>query len=485
MSWPPEAPGAPGPLRLLLRLVHVWAIILGHLAGAAGEKVRSPTTRRGRAGPPVGPRRLRRALEDLGVGFVKLGQLLAARAELLPDPYRSELSRLRDDVTPLPAGVARQEVERALGRPLASVFASFSPEPVAAASISQVHRATLAGGRPVAVKVRRPGVATTAQADIALLGLAAGLVDRLSRRARLVDPAGIVAEVGAMLAEELDFVAEAEHATAIGQAFTADPTVVVPEILPELSGREIIVMDYLEGISLGDPEALEAAGYSRNHYAASVIRANVALVLGESLFHADLHPGNLLALPGGRLGLLDFGATGDATSETTSRAVNAIVDAIASGDAGALAAGVLMVTTASGPLDEAQLARDLDRALLQPLSGESLGGIQTGRLLRDLVGVMHRHRLRVNADVTALVRAVMTCEATARELDPGISFRRVVVPFLVSRAFGLPAPVAAPPEPEATSTEPEAPVPPAGGGPEDPDRAEDEPWRATAPERAM
>jgi ubiquinone biosynthesis protein len=437
-----------GRLRVLLRLVQICLIVARHALGAAADATRAFVTRRRRlpAGQ-IGPRRLRRALDDLGVGFVKVGQLLAARPDLLPDRYRAELAHLRDDVGPFPARAVIAEIEGTSGLPLAATFTSFSIEPVAAASISQVHAATLSDGREVAVKVRRPGIVAVAQADLALLAVAAAIVGRLSRNARILDPEGVVAEVGMMLRQEMDFVAEAENASAIRGVFSSDPTVVVPEIVTSLSGPSVIVMDYVEGISLADTAALDAAGYSRTHFAASVIRANVAMILGPSRFHADLHPGNLLALPEGRLGLLDFGAAGSADDETTTTAVNAVMDAVVTGDPEALAGGVLLMTVPSGPVDRKLLSKELDQVVLTPLGDSSLGGLQVGQLLRDLVGVMRRHGLRARPEVTVLLRAVMTCESTARELDPDLSFRRVVVPFLVTRAFGWPAYAAEMPEP--------------------------------------
>jgi ubiquinone biosynthesis protein len=210
-----------GRLRVLLRLVQICLIVARHALGAVVDATRAFVTRRRRlpAGQ-IGPRRLRRALDDLGVGFVKVGQLLAGRPDLLPDRYRAELARLRDDLRPFATRAVIAEIEGTSGLPLAATFTSFSIEPVAAASISQVHAATLSDGREVAVKVRRPGIIALAQADLALLAVAAAIVARLSRNARILDPQGVVAEVGTMLRQEMDFVAEAENATAIREVFS-------------------------------------------------------------------------------------------------------------------------------------------------------------------------------------------------------------------------------------------------------------------------
>ncbi|MGH2719310.1 MAG: ABC1 kinase family protein [Actinomycetota bacterium] len=410
-------------VRALFRFLHIWFTVARHAAAAAGERIAG---RREVLAP-----RFRRALEDLGAGFIKVGQLLSTRADLLPDAYRAELVKLREAARPVPYRKIARQLQGAEG-----AVASFSREPVAAASVSQVHEAALQDGRRVAVKVLRPGIVALVQADVALLALAAWVTERLWRSTRLFDPSGTVAEVGALLRREVDFLAEAEHARAIREVFAGDPTVVVPEIVS--ATPTVIVMDFVEGVSLADPKALETAGYSRTRYAASVIRANLAMVLGTSVFHADLHPGNLLALPG-KLGLLDFGATGDASSEALSAAVNAVMDAVFAGDPEALTDGVLMMSTPAGDLDRTTLSKDLDVSLLRPLSSESLGAVQAAQLLRDLVGLLRRHGLRVNPEMTALLRAVVTCESTARELDPALFFRRVVVPFLVTRAMGLPA----------------------------------------------
>lgn len=450
-SWQ-ETTGGRRRLRLLVRLIQISLIVARHVSGSVGERLRgwAASVRGGDRIPAaaIGPRRVRRMIEDLGVGFIKVGQLLAARADLLPERYHTELVHLRDNCRPVAVGALIEVLEAAWGQPLASVLATFSEEPVAAASVSQVHRGVLPDGRVVAVKVRRPGIVAIAQADLALLALAAGVAQRLSRRARMLDPGGIAAEVATMLRQELDFVAEAANALAIREVFAEDPTVVVPAVIAELSGPLVVVMEFLEGIPLADVAALEAAGCSPRHYAASVIRANVAMILGPSRFHADLHPGNLLALGPpyqGRLGMVDFGAAGSATDQRMSEAVGAVMDAMTSGDADGLAGGVLLMTESSEHVDRNQLAKELDQAVLRPL-GNELGAVPMGQLLRDLIGVLHRHALRVRPEVTALLRAVMTCESTARELDPGISFRKVVVPFLVTRAFGWEAHAAALPE---------------------------------------
>src|SRR5579883_3108888 len=257
MVDPQEGGGVGGGLRALIRIVHVWLVIARHAAGAgwdatAGRLRRSASLPKGQ----ILPRRLRRTLADLGAGFVKVGQLLSTRADLLPDSYRAELASLADRARPVPAARIVRTVEQAVG-PIEAAFASFAIDPVASASVSQVHEATLPDGRHVAVKVLRPGIAALVRADVALLALAAWLVERLWRSARLFDPSGTVAEV--------------EHARAIRQLFADDPTVVVPEIVAALSGPALIVMDFIDGVSLADPTALEAAGYSPSLYAASVI----------------------------------------------------------------------------------------------------------------------------------------------------------------------------------------------------------------------
>src|SRR5579883_43810 len=271
MVDPQEGGGVGGGLRALIRIVHVWLVIARHAAGAgwdatAGRLRRSASLPKGQ----ILPRRLRRTLADLGAGFVKVGQLLSTRADLLPDSYRAELASLADRARPVPAARIVRTVEQAVG-PIEAAFASFAIDPVASASVSQVHEATLPDGRHVAVKVLRPGIAALVRADVALLALAAWLVERLWRSARLFDPSGTVAEVGLLLHQEVDLVAEAEHARAIRQLFADDPTVVVPEIVAALSGPALIVMDFIDGVSLADPTALEAAGYSPSLYAASVI----------------------------------------------------------------------------------------------------------------------------------------------------------------------------------------------------------------------
>ena len=399
------------------RLLAVAGVIGRHLASAGSDAIgRRTGRRRGESvrGAPAGPGHVRAALEELGPTFVKLGQVLSGRSDLLPVSYQQELGKLRDHVGPVPAAVVRAQIEQSLGRPVSEVYAGFEWRPLASASIGQVHAAVLPGGRAVVVKVRRPGICADIDADLDLL-------DWVARRAATVgvlrryDPVGLVTHFANMLRCEIDYTVEAAHAREIGRALAGQPDVVTPDIIDAMSTDSVLTMDRIDGVSLSDATGLDEAGVDRGRLAAVVVRTYMSMVLSQDRFHADPHPGNLFALPGDRLGMVDFGETGTVHAATRA-AMASLVVAVATADADSLAASVLEVCTATRPVHEADLGADLHR-LLTSASG-ALGAIRTGPMLRGLMSVLRRHGLWLPSDLALLLKTIVECESTAAEIDP-------------------------------------------------------------------
>jgi ubiquinone biosynthesis protein len=394
------------------RMWEVTAVISRQAAGAGGQLV--GRWLRGRTGPEPGPAHLRAALEELGPTFVKLGQLLSTRPDLVTERYQTELGKLRDHVQPIPRSAVGDQIEQSLGRPVSELYGRFDWTPLASASVGQVHAATLTDGRAAVVKVLRPGLCPRIDADLDLLDwFARGLVSiGVLRR---YDPVGLVRQFGDMLRCEVDYTIEAANARFIGRAVAGWADVVTPAIIDSLSNASVLTMDRIDGVSLSDRAALDAAGVDRSKLAATVARTYMSMSLTQDRFHADPHPGNLFAMSGDRLGIVDFGEVGTIGPDTR-LAISTMIVSIATRDSASLADSLLKVCVPTKPVSRAELGSDL-RLLLDQTSG-ALGSVRLGPTLRRLMATLRRHGLLLPADLALLLKTIIECESTAAELDP-------------------------------------------------------------------
>ena len=252
--------------------------------------------------------RLRQTLVDLGPSFIKAGQVLASRPDIVREDYMNELCTLQDDVPPFPDDEAFAILEAELGRPLASLFSSISDGPIAAASLGQVYRAVLREtGEEVAVKVQRPGARDAIMADLVLLRLAAAVVNPLAMRRLGCNAELIVDEFGEKLLEELDYAQEARNAADFGRNFAGDPTVKIPWVRPDLTARRVLVMEWIDGMRCTDPASILASGIDVDEFIRCGVVSGLRQLLEFGLFHGDPHPGNIFCLPDGRIAYVDFG----------------------------------------------------------------------------------------------------------------------------------------------------------------------------------
>jgi ubiquinone biosynthesis protein len=374
-----------------------------------------------------GPRRLRRMLERLGPTFTKLGQLVAGRRELLPERYRTELSGLRDHVTPLPSSVVRQVIEQAYGQRLEDVFAEFSLEPFAAASIGQVHFGTLADGRDVAVKVRRPEAARQIEADLAALAVAAAGLHRLVPKVRHLGLPALVEEFSQSLRDEVDYELEATHSEEVRRQLAALPWVFVPAMILPLCRPDVLVMELVEGVALTDGPGIDLAGLDRRRLGGQIITANLWLILSSDVFHADPHAGNYRVTPDGRLGMLDFGQVGHSTPAMRS-ALFQLLTAIVSGDGAGTAAAVAMIC-GTEPEDVEALGGAM-ADLVAGVVSVPLGEVRLAAVLHDLLAALAQQHMSMPIEMTMLIKAVLECESTAEEVFPGLGLAEVL-PFAV------------------------------------------------------
>ncbi|HTT88311.1 MAG TPA: AarF/UbiB family protein [Acidimicrobiales bacterium] len=378
---------------------------------------------------------LRTALERLGPTFIKLGQILANQVEMVPASVQSDLSSLLDHAAPVPGQAIAAEIVEAYGRPTSEVFDSFNLEPIASASISQVHEATLAGER-VAVKVRRPGVVVQVGIDLLILNFVARVVHRVSKRARGHNVMGLAGQLAGMVRAELDFEAEAANAERARAALAGQTRAVVPHVFHGFTRPNVLVMEYIEGISLSDRAALDACAHDGREVATTVMSSALCMMNGDR-FHCDLHPGNIVYLPDGRIAILDYGACGTSTPETR-KALSVLLFGLATADSRQLSEGALAFMVTTRPYDQACFSERL-RQILLPVASSPLASITVARVLLDLLRVMHTYGLRLQADVALLVKAMVTAEATARDLHPEASFSEALLAFVAAQAMPTPS----------------------------------------------
>ena len=372
--------------------------------------------------------RLREALEALGPIFVKFGQVLSTRRDLLPADLADELAKLQDRVPPFAPQLARAEVERALGRSTAEVFAGFSPEAEASASVAQVHLATLLDGTEVAVKVLRPGVERAIAKDVALLQAAAALLERLSSEGRRLRPREVVAEFARHLEDEMDLMREASHASQLARNFEGSALLHVPRVYWEHCAQRVMVMQRMHGTPISQVAALRKKGVDLPRLSRAGVEIFFTQVLRDGFFHADMHPGNILVSDDGRYVALDFGIMGTLTERDQEYLAHNLLAffkrdykrvAQAHLDAGWVPEGTR--------LDEFEAAI---RAVCEPIFAKPFSEISFGRVLLRLFQTSRRFNIEVQPQLVLLQKTLLNIEGMGRELDPDLDLWATAKPYL-------------------------------------------------------
>ena len=384
---------------------------------------------------PRGAVELRRTLTDLGPAYVKLGQLLSTRADLVPDGYADELAKLQAQVPPVPYAQVRATVEDELHRPIGEAFTRFDHDPLAAASIGQVHAARLPGGADVVVKVRRPDVARLVEADLHLLERVAQVIAALSAGTReRMDPEGLAQEFATTLRRECDYLVEASVADRLGELFRASgQDVHVPTIHHGRTTSGVLTMDRVRGIRLDDVAALQAAGIDPAAVAERFADAFMSMVFTFGLFHGDPHPGNVFVQPDGSIALIDFGKHGEVDDDLR-RGLGRVLASLVGNDLDGLVGALEDLQVAGGQQDRAALRADLG-VLVERYAEAPLGEMQIGAVFGEVLAVVRRHRLRLPPDLMLLLATVVMCEGVALSLDPDFQLQPVLLRW-AARGFG-------------------------------------------------
>ena len=418
-------------LRDLNRLRHIAAVVVRHGFGefldrsraweALGKKVEA------KEAPEVARKttaaRFRDMLAELGPTFVKLGQVLSTRPDLLPAAWIDELRTLQDRAPAVPLEAVREEIARSLGRPVEESFSWIEDEPLASASIAQVHRARTIDGDRVVVKVQRPGIEETIRADVAILQYFAQLLEAVVEETGLYGPVGLVEEFERSLAEELDFLHEAANLRAFHERSADRPGLYVPRLYDELSGPRVLTLEYLEG------KKITEAGdtHDPRQLALTLLESGFRMLFEGALFHGDPHPGNLLVLEDGRIGVIDFGLVGRLTPQMQETIVLLVI-AVALRDADSVARLIYRVGLPDQRTNLADFRRDID-AILRRYLGRSLKEVPSGQVMRELLDLSVRYRIRIPRDYALLAKAVMTTEGIVRHLAPDLDLLSFGVPY--------------------------------------------------------
>ena len=372
--------------------------------------------------------RVRMAFEELGPTYIKLGQVLSTRPDLVPTDFVHELSKLQDEVPAFPFEDARRIVEFELKNPLEDIFAIFEEKPLASASIGQVHRARYLEGEDVAVKVQRPSIRRLIDIDLEIMLHMATLAENHIEELSFHQPVKIVEEFAKTLERELDYTIEATSMERVSREFLHDPTVYIPKVYRETTTSRVLTTELVQGIKISNLERLDQEGYDRKTIIARGAHVCLSQIFDHGFFHADPHPGNIFVLPGNVICLLDFGMVGT-IDRTTREDFVELVDSIVRKDEARAAVCLLKITSWDEEPNMRAFEKDVAEFVGQHLY-KPLKEIELGKLLQHLLELAAHHRLRIYPDIFLMMKALSTVETVACQLDPDFDMLQHAEPFI-------------------------------------------------------
>lgn len=373
------------------------------------------------------PVRVRLALEELGPTFIKLGQILSTRPDLIPSDYIEELQKLQDEVPPFAYEQVEKAIKKELGADVSEIFKSFEQIPFAAASLGQVHQAILKDGEKVVVKVQRPDIEKIIETDLDILFHLARLTEKHIPDSRLYDPVGIVEEFAKVIRLELDYGTEGRNAERFKKNFEGEEIIYTPKIYWEFSSKRILTMELIEGIKINALEELDKAGYDRKKIAENGAKAFMKQILIDGFFHADPHPGNMLVMKGEIIGFMDFGMMGRLDEETREKGVDLFI-ALMERNPDKIINEMLDLGIAPPEIDTRSLKIDI-KEMIDRYYNKPLREIRLGELINQLVEISIKYQIKMPAEFALLGKALLTIEGIGLELDPDFNLAEIAKPY--------------------------------------------------------
>ncbi|MCE8422546.1 MAG: AarF/ABC1/UbiB kinase family protein [Candidatus Methanoperedens sp.] len=372
--------------------------------------------------------RLRLALEDLGPTFIKFGQILSTRHDLVPEEYIFELSKLQDRVPPFEYSDARKTIEKELGKPIEKLFGSFNPETIAAASIGQVYRATLPEGE-VIVKVMRPNVEEIVETDLAILLSIAKFVERHVKESKFFNPVGFIDEFSRVIRQEIDYTHEASNADRFYRNFAESATVRIPKVYWEHTTRRVLTMEFFEGVKISDLDKIDAFGLDRKKLGINLGNAYLKMIFEDGFYHADPHPGNILVMQDGIIVFVDFGMAGHVDPVLRKTLFNLIIS-IYRNDIDFLIETLIEIGLISDTGSESPLLRSKLEEFIDKYYSLSTRLIDPTTFLRELIDILIKSRGRIPENIMLLSKTLVIRDEIARKIDPDHNFAELVEPYM-------------------------------------------------------
>jgi ubiquinone biosynthesis protein len=371
-------------------------------------------------------KRLVKALTTLGPTWVKFGQILSTRPDILPESIIVELASLQDNVEAVPFEEIAGQLQRNLGKDWRSKFSSFSETPLASASIGPVHEAVLQDGQRVVLKIQRPGIRPKIESDVHILHSVAGYLEEAFEEAHIMDLRGMVRDFAKSLAQELDYTVEANNMERFRRNFAESPDIKIPDVHRELSTEQVLTMEFVDGKKF---DQVIAEGRAPDDLVRTYFNVAYKMLFIDGFFHGDLHPGNVLLTSEGKLGLLDCGMVGRLAPSRKDKVVD-IIHAVINEDLELLARTFFQLAIPQGPVDYAAFEADCIALAEQYLVGVPLSQIQIGELFQQLVSGAARHSVRMPTDFTMMFKAILTTEGLAKAIAPDVDPIELARPFI-------------------------------------------------------
>ncbi len=372
--------------------------------------------------------RIRFMLEELGPTFIKLGQLLSTRHDLLPPDIIGELKKLQDEVPPFEFEKARQVVEEQMGQSLAELFAEFEVEPLAAASIGQVHRARLIRTKQeVAVKIQRPDIEKMVKSDLEIMFDLARLAEKHTALGETYPFVDMVAIFSQAIKEEMDYTIEGRNTEKFFRNFAQDKSICIPNVFWDYSGTRVLTLEYFAGIGLNEKQKLVGQGYNTQRLAQIISHAMMKQILIDGIFHADPHPGNLLVLGGEKIGFIDFGMVGFISKERQEQFFQLMIGFIR-GNTEIIMDTILAMGVMDNDVNIVNLRRDVQR-ISDKYAQISLGEISLGDSIQEIMHLAFKYHIKMPSEFTLLSRSLITLEGTVQSLDPVLNILEVIKTF--------------------------------------------------------